>query len=142
MSIENLDYQQVLFALAKTREKVIQLVFSLSRSNAMKSAKSSFSLRSYQNTEFYYAVAIDIDDSFGNLITWDLVCKFEAEWCVELEIFLNRKEARETENIFSYPSKRTSMAMELILALDWAVAEIETSIASRNISSWIELSKS
>jgi hypothetical protein len=142
MSTENSDYQHVLIAIAKTQEKILSLTFSLSRVTATKTAKSYSSLRSYQDTPFHFNLAIYIEDAFGNLITWDIVCGNRTEWYVEIEIFLDRKDAKATENIFSFPRKQIYTAAELIEALDWAIVEVETSINSRDISNWVEFADS
>ncbi len=136
------DFQRVLLCLAKTEEKILQLAWVLRNQPRFVSANSSHSLRSYSTSRFHYNWAITINDPAENRLTWDLVCQFRSGWSVELEIFLARKEMGEDENIVSYPFRIVETASELIAALEWGVAEIETSITSRDISSWVELATS
>ena len=138
--MEEPDFQRVLFCLAKNNEYLIQLASSLRRKPGKETSKASFSLRNFHDYKFHCNMALGVDDPFGNVLTWDLVCKFNSVWNVELEIFLARKETYQDENIFSYPVKQVTSALELIQALDWAVAEIESSIESRDLSEWVKMS--
>ncbi len=78
----------------------------------------------------------------GNFVEWDLDCVFDTIWRVIPEIFLIKNvKNSESETIFPFPEPEIISASDLIQALDTAVADIKTSIESRDISSWIELSK-
>ncbi len=83
-----------------------------------------------------------MEDPNGNCVEWELTCRSDTVWNVELEIFfIKNVKSSESENTFSFPEKQITTATELIEAFDNAVSDIKTSIESRDISSCVELSK-
>jgi hypothetical protein len=142
MSTEEPEFQQVLICLARTSEQFQQMARTYRHKSGMETAKFSFSLKSYPDREFYASFNISMDDSMGNFVEWDLDCVFDKGWRVILDIFLLKNvKNSESETIFSFPEPEISSASDLIQALDTAVADTKTSIESRDISSWVELSK-
>jgi hypothetical protein len=142
MPADEPEFQQVLLCFARTHKQFSEMASLYCRKPGMETTKFSFSLKSYPDQKFYASFNLSMDDPVGNFVEWDLDCVFETSWRVIPDIFLSRKDKKyESETIFSFPEPEITSASDLIHALDTAVADIKTSIESRDISSWVELSK-
>jgi hypothetical protein len=142
MPTEEPEFQQVLICLAQTHHQFSEMASLYCRKPGMETAKFNFYLRSFPTQKFLVNFSLSMDDPLGNSVEWELTCRSDALWNVELEIYFqkNNKYA-ECENIFSFPEKQITTATELIEAFDNAIADIKSSIESRDISSWLEMSK-
>jgi hypothetical protein len=142
MPTEEPEFQQVLICLGQTSEQFQQMAWSCQRKPGMGTAKFSFKLRSFPDQQFEAAFDVNMDDPDGNFLEWYTLCTFRNSWRVTSEILLSRKDKKyDTEGIFDFPEMQITSASDLIRALDTAVADIKTSIESRDISSWVELCK-
>jgi hypothetical protein len=143
MPTEELKLQQVASFFTQAIEQLQQLAISCQQKPEMQTARVSSSVRDlYQDSEFLARLALSIYDPNDNLVVWEATCKFDTAWKIELGIFIRKHDRSEFEKTVSFPNKEVvGSGSELTKTLDTVVADIKTSIESRDISSWIELSK-
>jgi hypothetical protein len=142
MPTEDLKLQQVASFFTQAKDQLEQLAISCQRKPGMETARVSSSVRDlHPDSGFLTRLALSIYDPNDNLVVWESTCRLDTSWQIEVGIFIRRHDQREFEKTVSFPSKKAVTVSELIHALDTVVLDIKTSIESRDISSWIELSK-
>jgi hypothetical protein len=141
MPTEELKLQQVASFFTQAIEQLQQLAISCQQKPGMETARVSSSVRDlYPDSGFLTRLALSIYDPNDNLVVWEATCKFDTVWKIELGIFIRKHDRSEFEKTVSFPNKE-AVESELAKTLDTVVADIKTSIESRDISSWVELSK-
>jgi hypothetical protein len=142
MPTEELKLSQVESYFTQAREQLEQLALSCQSKPEMSTARVSFSLRDlYLTSGFLMDLSLSIYDPNDNLVVWKTICNFDTLWEIESEIFIRRDDRREFEKIVSFPNKKVVTKKELMDELNKVIADIKISIESRDISSWVELSK-
>ncbi len=133
----------VLISVAQICVEIRNFVSAQKKKFGAEFVTNHHSITQYERQPFFWNESISIKNESNDVVTWDMTCCREIEdWRVYGGIFVARHDLDYEIEIHSFPENTDlKSSKDLLATLDHLISEVKTSIESRDISSWVELSK-
>ncbi len=133
----------VLVSMAQVCIEIRNFVTAQQKKFGAKFVTNYHSVTQCEGQPFLWNESISIKNESNDVVTWDMTCCREInDWRVYGGIFVARHDLDYEIEIHSFPENDDlKSSKDLLVALEHLVSEVKASIESRDISSWVELSK-
>jgi hypothetical protein len=133
----------VLISMARLRIEISKIVTAQQKKLGTGFVTNYHSITQCEGQPFFWNESISIKNENNDVVTWDMTCCREIhDWRVYGGIFVSRHDLDYEIEIHSFlENDDLKSSKDLLAAFEYLVSEVKTSIESRDISSWVELSK-